>query len=71
MTSFKKSLFAGLAVLTMASATSAVSTTQASAGGYSHGHNYGHSQYRSCHYKKVWRRDHWGNYFLKTIKVCH
>ena len=73
MTNFKKSLFTGLALITMASAGTAVSTTQANAGGYgySHGNSYGHSHYRSCHYKNVWRRDYYGNYYLKRIKVCY
>ena len=81
MTILKKTLLAGLATITLASAGATISTSQAEAGyrhhGYNNHHNHGYKRYYrynnyyNCHYKKVWRTDYYGYSYLKTIKVCY
>ncbi len=74
MTNFKKTIQTGMAVLVIAGAGAAASISQASAGGYGHGHSHGHNYNNSynyhCFYKKVWRKNYYGHYYQKTIKVC-
>ena len=76
----KKTLLAGMATLTLASAGATISASQAEAGwryGHNNYYNHGYQQqyvYHKpyhCHIKKVWRIDHYGYRYLKKIKKCH
>ena len=82
MKTLKKTLFAGLAMATLATAGASITTSQAEAGGWRHGHNnhYGHYNYGynhyyrprhyGCFYKKVWRSDYYGYGYWKKIRIC-
>ena len=63
----KKSLLAATAAIAIATGASAIQSTPAEAGYYSH-HYYGHS----CHYKYRWVKiryyDHHGHYKFRWIK---
>ena len=82
MSILKKTLLAGFAAVTMATAGAPIMASEAEAG-YRHGHhnhyNYGYKRhykrhynnyYYNCFYKKVWRTDYYGNHYLKRIKIC-
>ena len=81
MSIMKKTLLAGFAVATLATAGTAITTTQADAGYRYYGHHnyynpgykrvYRYKSYYNCFYKKVWRTDYYGYRYLKKIKVCH
>lgn len=80
MSILKKTLLAGFAVATIATAGTAVTTSQAEAGYRHHGHynhhygykrHYRYNNYYNCYYKKVWRTDYYGYSYLKRIKVCY
>jgi len=83
MTILRKTLFAGLAAVTMISAGAVVAPSQAEAspsyGGYVaqpiHGYNYGYQNYYTpkCFWKKVWKKTHRWHYHKHkvSIKVCY
>lgn len=65
MNILKKTLFAGLAAMTMVGAGATIAPTSAEAG-YGHYHNY----YQPvCFYKTIWKKGYYG-WYKKTIRVC-
>ncbi len=76
MSTLKKTLYAGLAAVTMATTGTAFTSTPAEAH-YKYKKHYKHYKYKkhygykhSCFFKKVWRKNYYGHGHWVTVKVC-